>query len=194
MKNFIKDYLKLIAYATTGLVFVFASFYLMMNYNHNEELKKQIYIGSSEVNYLNHQEILSNLNKNLTNFNSKKNTNASFRRMANSLRDCYNVLQSKDSFANIETNKEYTAYEIYKLGSNFQTTVLNMCWNNSLSYLKNQDNTESNTIPQEFKEVAPFIESYVSSINNNISDSLKEIENNSSYFYTTNITSATSRN
>ena len=205
MKKFIKDYLKLIAYAITGLVFVLASFYLMMNYNHNEELKQNIFIGPNEVYYETHQEILSNINKNLTTFRSKKNTTAAYKQIANSLEQCYSILDGKNSFSKIETNKEYTPYDIYKIGSSFQNNVMNLCWNGNLGYLRAQNTettTESNNenlenqikVPEKVELVLPILSKYVATLNDNVSDSLKEIENNSSYFYTTNITSATIRN
>ena len=197
MKKFIRDYLKVIAMAITGLVFVLASFYLMINYNHNEELKKTIYIGSNEVNYVKHKEILNDLNTNLNRFNIKRNTSSAYKQIANSLAECYSVLQSKESFTSIETNKEYSAYEIYKLGSNFQNNVINVCWNRSFEFLKNNNNESSGyniSMPTNIKNMTPILDNYVSAINSNLSDSLKEIENNSSYFYTTNITSATVRN
>ena len=55
MKRFIKEYLKVISYAALGLIFIVASFYLVMNYYHYEELKRPLYISSGDVNYLNYQ-------------------------------------------------------------------------------------------------------------------------------------------
>lgn len=192
MKKFIKNYLNLIAMSITGMVFVFASFYILMNYNHNEELKKNIYIGENEVNYTAHKEKLNNLNDNLNKIKNKKNVNSKYREIVNGLSQCYSVLQSKESFASIQTNKEYNSYEIHQLGTNFQNSVLNLCWNVGLSSLSND--TKENSLPTTLKHVKPIIEDYISSIEYNLSDALNEIENNSSYFYTTSIASATVRN
>ena len=192
MKKFIKNYLNLIAMSITGMVFVFASFYILMNYNHNEELKKNIYIGDNEVNYTAHKEKLNNLNDNLNKIKNKKNVNSKYREIVNGLSECYTVLQSKESFAGIQTNKEYNSYEIHQLGTNFQNNVLNLCWNVGLGTLSND--TKENSLPTTLKNIKPIIEDYISSIEYNLSDSLDEIKNNSSYFYTTSIASATVRN
>ena len=61
MKRFIKEYLKVISYAALGLIFIVASFYLVMNYYHYEELKRPLYISSGDVNYLNYQEKLNEI-------------------------------------------------------------------------------------------------------------------------------------
>ena len=46
----------------------------------------------------------------------------------------------------------------------------------------------------EFQDVAPYVTSSINTINNQVNFALAEIQNNSSYFYTTNITSSTIRN
>ena len=188
MKKFIKDYIKLISLALTGLVFILGSFYLIMNYNHSEELKKTIYITPNDYYYKKHQEILADLSENLIEFRNKKINNASYSTMYQSLSNCYNVLQSDGTLSKVIPNNSYTSLDVYNLGDTFQNTVINSCYVLNLSYLKTDD------VPKEFKSISPFITSYVDSINLNIEDSLSEIQNNSSYFYSTNITSAAIRN
>ena len=187
MKKFIKDYVKLIAISLTGLVFVLASFYLMMNYNHSEEIKKTIYVSSSDVRYQEGQQILNKIDNNLSTFRSKNVNNNNLLLMYNSLLNCYNTMQSEGTFFRLQPNRNYTSTDIYNLGTNFQNKLMNSCYVLNLSYLKTEN------VPSEFKDVAPFITNYVESINKNVKDSLSEIENNSSYFFSTNITSSTIR-
>ena len=188
MKNFIKEYIKIIGITLTGLVFILASFYLIMNYNHSEEIKKTIYIGENELYFKTHKDILKELSNNLITYRNKKSSNKAYNMMYESLSSCYNVLQKEGTLSRINPNNNYTSFEIYNLGDTFQNDVMNSCYVLNLSYLKTDD------VPSEFKSIAPIVVSYVESINNNISDSLSEIQNNSSYFYTTRITSATVRN
>ena len=188
MKKFIKDYIKIIATTLIGLVFILASFYLIMNYNHSEELKKTIYIGENDLDYAKQKDLLSNISNNLITFRSKKVNNQAYQMMYQSLSNCYNVLQDEGTYSKINLNNIYNSYDIYKLGDKFQNDVMNSCYVLNLSYLNTKD------VPNEFKSIAPFVTSYVESINKNLSDSMSEIENNSSYFYSTNITSATIRN
>ena len=189
MKKFIKEYIKIISTTLIGLVFVLASFYLMMNYNHSEEIKKQVYIAYNDSKFQEGQEILNKINNNLNKFNSKSGNKSNAKMlMYNSLENCYNIMKSNGTFFTIRPEKYYGPSEIYTLGTNFQNKMMNSCYILNLSYLKTND------LPSEFKDIAPLVTSYVDSINANVQDSLSEIENNSSYFYTTKIASATIRN
>ena len=188
MKKFIKNYIKVISTALIGLVFTLASFYLIMNYNHSEEIKKQVYISFNDSKYQTGQETLKKINDNLNKFKQDGKSNNAKVLMYNSILNCYNAMQSEGTFFTLRTDKNYNSFEIYNLGANFQSKIINSCYVLNLSYLKTDD------VPKEYKKVAPFINSYVDSISANVQDSLAEIENNSSYFYTTNITSVTVRN
>ena len=185
MKEFIKNYLKVLSYVFTGLVFILASFYLIINYNHSEEIKKTIYIGSGDLNYQKQKEMLEEINQNLIKYNAKKINNSLYNNLANGLNNCYQVLQKDGTLMAISTDTDYGPIEIHKLGSNYQNIVMNECYVLNLSFLKNDE------VDLDYKS---FITSYVNSINENVSDALAEIENNSSYFFSTNITSATIRN
>ena len=188
MKKFIKDYIKVIGITLTGLVFILASFYLIMNYNHSEEISKTIYIGENDILYQKQKNTLNQLSNNLIIYKNKKINNEAYNIMYENLLSCYNVLQRDGTFSKINPNNTYTSFEIYNLGDKFQNDVMNSCYVLNLSYLKTSD------VPKEFKSIAPIIVSYIESINKNLNDSLLEIQNNSSYFYTTKITSTTIRN
>ena len=188
MKKFIKEYLKIISYTALGLVFIVSSFYLVMNYYHYEELKKQLYISSGDANYLSYQIKINEINNNLNLFRSKNSTNDNLKTMYNKLLTCQSVLQSDGTLATLPVNTYFNSYDIYQLGSKFQTDILNVCWALHLSYLTEED------VASEFQDVAPYVKSSINTINNQVNFALAEIQNNSSYFYTTNITSSTIRN
>ena len=61
MKNFIKEYLNIIAYSTIGLIFVITSFYLIMNYYHSEEVKTTIYVSENDINYQGYKDKLEKI-------------------------------------------------------------------------------------------------------------------------------------
>ncbi len=187
MKKFFAEYIRIIAYTSLGLVFVLASFYLVINYQHSEEVAKKLYISSTESNYLSYKDKLAKIDNNLESFKTKKIDNKNIQRLYNKLLTCSNILKKDDGLANLKTNNYYTSYDIYKLGNNFQSQVLNVCWAVHLSYLS------SDEVPEEFKEIAPYIPNTVDLASNQVLSALDEIENNSSYFYSTNITSATIR-
>ena len=186
MKKYLKDYLKIIAMSITGLIFSIASFYLIMNYYHNEELNRYIYIGENNVYYTNYKAKLERISDNLITFSNKNHKKSSYEKLHSDLVTCYNSLSSEGTLLDLKTNQFLGPKDVYSLGSSFQSNALNVCWAVHLSYIKN-DTTD-------FKDIGPFIANNVSSINNEINNAVLEIQNNSSYFYTTNITSSTIRN
>lgn len=188
MKKFIKEYLKIISYSLIGLTLVLTSFYLVMNYYHSEEVKRTIYIHQNDLNYQNYNAKLEQIKNNLNTYNSNKNKNNFYRKLYNKLMTCQTVMNGEGTLAKIQVNSSFSANDIYKIGTRFQSDILNICWAMHLSFLTEED------IDDEYKEIAPYIVSYINSITNQTSFALKELQNNSSYFYTTNITSSTVRN
>ena len=188
MKKYIKDYLKIIAVSITGMIFVLTSFYLVMNYYHSEELKQQIYVSDTDIKLVTYKNTLKEIQENITSFRNKKNTDLDYDAMYNSLSTCYGVMTGPEVLYSIETNRYYSSNEIYKLGGNFQSQELNICWALHLSSIKEENKMK------KFKEVEPFISNEVDTISKKTRNAMEEILNNSSYFYTTKITSVTIRN
>lgn len=188
MKQFIKNYLNLIAMSITGMVFVITSFYFIMNYYHSDEVKKVIYISENDYNYKTQRDKIKKINDNLVKFKSLNVKNKNYVYLENQLETCYNVMKDTGSLYSLEPNKYYSSYDVYKLGGKFQNSVLNICWALHLSYLKGDN------LPDEVKEIGPFVTGNVKTITNRTRDALMELQNNSSYFFTTNVTSLTLRN
>ena len=81
MKNILKEYVKIFGYAITGIVFVFASFYLIINVYHMEELSQKANIDiKNNEKYKSIEEKIENINKNLdvSLNNSKKQVDKKF--------------------------------------------------------------------------------------------------------------------
>lgn len=188
MKKFIKEYLNIIAYAVTGLIFVIASFYLLINYYHSEELRTTIYVSENDINYVGYKDKIEKIKVNLDTFAKNKPTDNKLRAIYNKLSTCSVVLEGNKTLAAIQPNNYFTSNDVYQLGSGFQSDVLNICWALHLSYI-----TEENADPR-FKTVSPYVKSSVNAIGSQVNFALSEIQNNSSYFYTTNITASTIRN
>lgn len=189
MKKFIREYLDLIAYATLGIALVISSFYLLINYYHSEEVSKTLNITEGDVYYRNYKTKLENIKNNLDKFAKTNSDVLAYRGMYTKLSTCYRSLNSEGTFSSLEVNKKYKSVDIFNLGTTFQSKALNDCWAINLSYL-----TDEELLPEEFKEIAPFIKTNVDFMTNQVSTALAELENNSSYFMTTNITSLTVRN
>lgn len=188
MKKFIKEYLGVLAYTTIGFVLIISSFYLLMNYYHKEELNKVLYITENDVNYQNYLSKIERIERNLTKFQNKKSTNKAYTLMYNKLSTCHIVLTGEGTFYKFPVNTYINSYDVYKLGARFQSDILNVCYAMHLSYLKDEN------LSDEFKSIAPYVISSIETITSQSNFALKELQNNSSYFYSTNITSSTIRN
>ncbi len=188
MKQFFREYLKIFAYATLGLVFVISSFYLLINFYHSKEIDKKYYVSSTDSSYTSYKSKIEEIKNNLNTYsrNSKKNTK--YLSLHTRLTTCSELLESNGTLANIEMNKYYDSYDVYKLGQKFQGSLINSCWVVQLSYLT------TDAAPSGFEEVMPFVTREIDIIGDKVEYALEELENNGSYFYSTGITSATIRN
>ena len=188
MKKFIKEYLNIIACAIIGFVFVLTSFYLVMNYYHSDEIKNYIYVGETDGKLAEYKTTIDKIKTNLNNYTKVRKTNNQYERIYQDLSTCTNVMTEQGLLYTMEVNRYYTPYDIYKLGGNFQSKALNTCWALHLSSLSDEKN------PDDIKNIAPFVSNHVKLITKNTSNALEEIQNNSSYFFTTKVTSTTIRN
>lgn len=188
MKKFISEYLRIIVYTTLGLMLIISGFYLLMNYYHSEEVKTTLYISENEINVQNYKSKLEDIQSNLNKFKNNKNNNTSYAKLYNKLVSCSSVLKAEGTLSTIETNKYYSSYDIYQLGTNLQSNLLNVCWALQISYITSEEAEE------EVKILAPYVKNSIDLITNQTSFALEEIQNNSSYFYTTSVTASTIRN
>ena len=188
MKKFIKDYLNIIAFCIIGFVFILSSFYFVMNYYHYDELKGRVYVGENDGKLVNYRNTIDEIKINLDKFKAKKSTNTSYEKLYQSLSTCHLVMTGQDVYYKMEMNRYYDPHDVYVLGGKFQSEILNKCWALHLSSIKDEKNDEI------IKNVAPFVNDEVNTIINQTTTALEEIQSNSSYFYTTKISSMTIRN
>lgn len=188
MKEFIKEYIRLIANTTILLILMVASFYIFINYYHAKEISQRIYVGTGDVNTLNYKSTLEEINTNLNNFSSKRVQDRELTNLYVKLLSCNNLLKSNETLNTIEENKYLNVLDVYNLGTKLQSDLLNACWALNLSYL---NEVEKDSV---FYDIAPYITENMETLFNQTDFALLEIQNNSSYFYTTSITSSTIRN
>ena len=110
------------------------------------------------------------------------------RDLYNKVSTCRNILKSEGTLYTLQTNQTLNSYDVYKLGEAFQSNILNVCYATHLSYLNEKD------IPPTYKNLGSLIQSNVNILSNQTMFALDEIKNNSSYYFNTNISSATIRN
>ena len=186
MKKFLSDYLNIIIYTIIGLTFMIASFYLMINYYHSQEIKAPIYVANNEIKYTSYQNTIQALDTSLSKY--KRTDDKVKRNLYNKVSTCRNILKSEGTLYTLQTNQTLSSYDVYKLGEAFQANILNVCYATLLSYLNEKD------IPTTYKNLGSLIQSNVNILSNQTMFALDEIKNNSSYYFNTNISSATIRN
>ena len=188
MKKLLVDYFKIIIYTILIFGFIISSFYLLINYYYISEIKRKIYVGPNDSSYLSYQEKLTKIATNLTNFTAKNNHTAEEKLLYIEINNCHMVMQEAGTLGKIPVNTYFSNKDVYDLGSKFQSRVYNVCWAENLSSLLHVDNSS------KFSNMVLPIKSSVELLNSQVQYALKELENNSSYFYSTNINAYTIRN
>ena len=117
--DFLKQYLKVISYVCTGLVFVFASFYILANLYHYYELRKDYLVSYSNDNLV--LQIDSTLSKVQANANSYdiskykgKISSNNMLMIKQNLLNCISSFNNK-TVADLRTKNKITIIDVYNL-------------------------------------------------------------------------------
>ncbi len=186
--EFIKEYLKVVSYSLLGLVFAFASFYLLANLYHYLEIRKDFVTDFSKQAII--ITIDDNLNKIRTNIN-KFNPNTykgeipvtKMSSIKSNIESCLNNIQN-DEYINLKSSKRISVLDVYKLREAYEDKVYNNCIVTNLYWLTNE---ASGTYLKNNQELTKY---YFDSLKSSTSYLKKDLINNSSYFYNTSIASA----
>lgn len=189
--DFIKQYLKVVSYMCSGLVFVFASFYLLANVFHYMELRRD-YVAKYDDQVI-VTEIDSNIQKATENVSSfdVNNYNGTIPAAQMSLIK-QNIDQCAVAFNNetrqaMKGKTKITIVDVYKLRESYENDILNKCIINNLYWITSvEDNYPSATLVKN-KEINKL---YVDSLLSSTSYLKKDLLNNSSYYYNTSIASS----
>lgn len=189
---FLKQYLKIISYICTGLVFVFASFYILANLYHYYELRKD-YISSfnSQDLTLEIDSTLSNVQANINLYDSKTykgNVSASNMLMVKQkLSNCIMAFNN-ETVNNLRTKNRITIIDVYNLRESYENDILNQCVVNNLYWLVSIDESFGSTYLLNNKNITKL---YMDTLLTSSTAYLKkDLLNNSSYYYNTAISSS----
>ena len=189
---FLKKYLKIISYICTGLVFVFASFYILANLYHYYELRKD-YISSfnSQDLTLEIDSTLSNVQANINLYDSKTykgNVSASNMLMVKQkLSNCIMAFNN-ETVNNLRTKNRITIIDVYNLRESYENDILNQCVVNNLYWLASIDESFGSTYLLNNKNITKL---YMDTLLTSSTAYLKkDLLNNSSYYYNTAISSS----
>lgn len=184
MKEVLKEYAKIFSYTVTGIVFIFASFYLIMNVYHMQEVSSSFSLNVEEdENYKEIKEKISNINKytNVSINKSKGKADKQFLATLNSkLKYCSTALNN-EVFKELENKKNMNIKDVYNLRNTLNANVINGCLVEQLHYLTYYNNKDGNS--NGLTNYSNYIKLNIDSISNNLNYVDKDILNNSSYYY-----------
>ncbi len=190
--DFLKQYLKVICYVCTGLVFAFASFYILANLYHYYELRKD-YITSYNNEYLSVEidETLSKVQSNLSSYkpNSYKGnvSNSNMQLITQRLSNCVSAFNN-ETINNIRNKNKITIIDVYNLRESYENDILNNCVVANLYWLTEIDESFGSTYLLNNRDVTKlYIDSLLTSYTSYLK---KDLLNNSSYYYNTSIASS----
>lgn len=174
MSKKIRNYLGLLAYTITGLIFGFAFFLLFLNIYHTSEVNSKYVKSSEEIDVYN--DFLGNLtllkNKiDKINLNDEKQINIS-----NRLNSCVKSLNNEE-FLNYVKKKKIDDLDIYQMKNVFQNEIVDGCLVKQL-YTMTEDNDN--------KEVLPFIKNDIDILLASMSYVEDNLLDNSSYKFSSN--------
>lgn len=194
--DFLKQYVKIMNYALMGLVFGFAFFYLFSNAYHYLEIRKDFYIDdSTQLLFTKLQEKMEHVEQNISKFNSTTYSGnlPSTRMLAiqNNLQTCTQKFNN-ETIRSIQDKKKISIVDVYQLRESYENDILSDCIIYNLHWTTTI--TEENFNSPYLVQNQPLIQLYVDSLRTETSYLKKDLINNSSYFYNTNVASSIKNN
>lgn len=174
MSKKIRNYLGLLAYTITGLIFGFAFFLLFLNIYHTSEVNSKYVKSSEEIDAYNEFSGSLTLLRNKIdkiNLNDEKKINIS-----NRLNSCIKSL-SNEEFLNYVKKKKMDDLDIYQMKNVFQNEIVDGCLVKQL-YTMTEDNDN--------KDILPFIKNDIDILLANMSYVEDNLLDNSSYKFSSN--------
>lgn len=184
MKQILKEYVKIFSYAITGIVFVFASFYLIMNIYHMEEVSTTFSINVEEDS--NYEEIKNKIEtiEKYTSVSVNDRTGKADKEFLADLKSkltyC-NTALNNETFQELANKKTMSIKDVYNLKNVLSTNVINGCLIEQLHYLTYYDDKEGSS--DGLTNYSEYIKLNIDAISSKLNYIDKDLLNNSSYYY-----------
>lgn len=190
--EFFKQYLKIINYALMGLVFAFASFYLLSNAYHYLEIRKDFVTDfNTQPLVQDVQKKMTNVNNNIASFNASTYTGglsvSQMQVIYYNLKACTQNFDN-ETIQSMKTKDKITIIDVYQLRESYENDILSNCIVNNLYWTTTIK--EDSFGSQYLLDNKDMIQLYVNSLLDETSYLKKDLLNNSSYFYNTSIASS----
>lgn len=181
MKKFLMEYVEIIGYTATGLIFGISFFLLLFNFYHAKEVSTTFVKSDSYVDvYTKNKPRLEQIKNNTASFDANNYRGSNIQSELISIKAKIDICVS--SFESTKANKIFTKKEVgvldvYNLLSYYQSDIVNDCITLQLYSLKNY---KGNLSSPSLEHVKPYIESNASLLSNDLDYVKRNLQNNSS--------------
>jgi len=183
MRIFVNEYTKIAAYAFLGIIFSYASFYLIANIYHYQEIRKEVVINTKEMDsYVKTKHNLERIKRNnAINVDSYNGGIDSFwlLNLQSALTDCYDSMNN-DVFKSLEKKQAINVKNVEALRQTLVNDVVNSCLIGNLYSVTSQD-SKYTFLENDNK----YIKSEIDSINKRTDFINRQLNNNSSLYFNT---------
>lgn len=180
MKKFLIEYVSIIGYAVTGLIFGLAFFLILFNFYHAKEVSETYIKNDNFVDvYTRNKGLLEQVKNNIAGFdaNNFRGHPAQTDLLSMKSRIDMCISSFENSKANdIFTKKEVSVLDVYNLLTYYQSDIVNDCVTMQLYSLKNYTGNLAS-----FEAVRPFIENNAMVLTNDLDYVKRSLQNNSSF-------------
>ncbi len=184
MKKFFIEYINILGYVITGLIFGIAFFLLLFNFYHSKEVSTTFTKGDDYVDvYTKNISTIEQIKNNINSFNANNYRGRKDQLDLVSIKSRLDMCVS--SFESTKANdifkkKEVGVLDVYNLISYYQSDIINDCITLQIYGLSNYiSNLNSNS----FELIKPFIENNATILSSDLDYVKRNLQNNSSYSF-----------
>lgn len=188
MKKILLEYVNVIGYTITGLVFGFAFFLLFINFYHYQEINEKADV--SKYNQTNKKlviEKVDTIKKNINVYSQNKyKGNLNVYGLNNAkikLQQCVEIIESDEVMKYLE-KEEMELLDVYNFSRVMKNEVLNDCLVMQARTIFYTDSIEEFPDVQDIK---PFVDISTKSLTDSVSFVQSNIENADHYYFSTNV-------
>ncbi len=197
MKEMLRQYCSIIGYFLVGLAFGFAFFYLILNINHYQELRRGAYIDvKADQSIIAFEATLDRITENIqafssTNYQGSMNY-ASATLLNQKFKNCVNLLRNED-YREIKNKTYLDIKDVYRLQQSYESKVLNEC---VISYFYALSDATDGSFQNDayILENKRVLQDYMDVLLKQTSYLKKDLYDNSSYYFTTDTFSLAVKN
>lgn len=187
MKKFFIEYINIIGYTITGLVFGLSFFILLLNFYHSREIA-DVYVKNSDFVdvYTKNKDKIEQIRTNISSFNANNYRGEvdqlTLMNIKSKLDMCISKYETTDA-NKIFTKKEVGIQDVYDLLGEYQTDIINDCITLQI-YSINVNNNTSRL--KSFSTIKPFIDSNAKMLMSDLDYVKRNLQTTSAYSFSSN--------